>query len=128
MLQIAESEVLRTRTKKFALAIIRLCEGLPKGLTASVIGKQLIRCGTSVGANYRAACCGKSKPDFIAKLAIVHEEIDECQYWLELLIESKLVAQDKGEAAIKEASEILYIVIASLKTARENLKPGRDAS
>ncbi len=124
MSQIAESEVLRTRTKKFALAIIRLCESLPKGLTAGVIGKQLIRSGTSVGANYRAACCGKSKPDFIAKLPIVHEEIDECLYWLELLVEANLLAADKGEAATKEASELLYIVIASLKTARSSLKNG----
>jgi len=113
-------EQLKTRTKKFALATIRLCEGLAHGRTAGIIAKQLIRCGCSVGANYRAACAAKSKPDFVAKLEIVHEEVDESIYWVELLIESNLITAEKGEAAIKEATEILAMVVASIKTSKSN--------
>jgi four helix bundle protein len=119
-------DALRARTKKFALATIRLCESLPKNKTADVISRQLIRCACSVGANYRAACVAKSKPDFIAKLEIVHEEIDECSYWLELLVESGILTSEKGEAASKEAAEILSIVISSIKTAKSN--PNRNTN
>jgi four helix bundle protein len=111
-------EQLLPRTRRFALAIIRLCEGLPKGQAAGVISKQLIRCGTSVGANYRAACHGKSKPDFIAKMGIVEEEIDESIYWIDLLIEAKLLSEERGTTAKQEAAEILAMVVASIKTAR----------
>ncbi len=114
--------LLLSRTRKFALAIIRTCEGLPKGKTAGVIGRQLIRCGTSVGANYRAACRGKSNRDFIAKMGIVEEEIDESIYWLDMLIETKLITKEKGNVAIKEAEEILSMVVASIKTARGGVR------
>ena len=110
------------RTRKFALAIIKLSESLPKGKTAGIIGRQLIRCGTSVGANYRAACRGKSKRDFIAKMGIVEEEIDESTYWLDLLVETKLITPEKGNTAIKEAEGILSMVIASIKTARGGVR------
>jgi four helix bundle protein len=96
-----------------------MCEGLSKSRTADIIARQLIRSSCSVGANYRAACVAKSKLDFIAKLGIVHEEIDELVYWLELLVESKIILSEQGEAAIKEAAEILSIIVASLKTAKE---------
>lgn len=115
-------DFLQVRTRKFALAIIRLCETLPKGRTSDIIAKQLIRCGSSVGANYRAACRGRSKPDFISKLGIVLEEIDESIYWLDLLVEANLITKEKGEAAIKEADEIIAMVVASLKTAKASLK------
>src|SRR5689334_19678725 len=82
---------LRNRTKQFALRIIRLVESLPPQRAAEIIGRQLIRCGTSVGANYRAACRAKSSADFIAKMTIVEEEADECLYWLELLEEAEMV-------------------------------------
>ena len=79
---------LKDRTKQFALRVIRLCEALPKGRTADVIGGQLLRCGTSVGANYRAACRARSPAEFIAKMGIVEEECDESLFWMELMIEA----------------------------------------
>jgi four helix bundle protein len=86
-------EEMKNRTKKFALRIIKLVEALPKNRTGDVAGKQLLRCGTSVAANYRAACRAKSTSDFIAKLGIVEEEGDESMFWLEIIIESKLMAK-----------------------------------
>jgi four helix bundle protein len=82
---------LKEKTKSFALEIIKLIESLPRGRTADVIGKQLLDAGTSVGANYRAACRARSPADFISKMGIVEEEADETIYWMELLIESGLV-------------------------------------
>ena len=84
-------EDLKVRTKQFGLRVIRLVEALPITQTASVIGKQLLRCATSVGANYRAACRSRSKAEFIARLGTVEEEADESIYWLEVLVEAKLV-------------------------------------
>ena len=86
---------LKQRTKSFALRIIRLIESLPPGKTTDVIGKQLLRSGTSVGANYRAACRARSQADFISKMGIVLEEADESAYWMELLIESGAIAETK---------------------------------
>lgn len=112
------SEELKTRTRAFALRTIRLCESLPKGRTSDVVARQLLRCATSVGANYRAACRAKSKADFIAKMGIVEEECDECMYWMEILIESELVGERRLAGLMQEANEILSIVISSIKTAR----------
>jgi four helix bundle protein len=81
-----DEQAFKQRTKKLALRVIELVEALPKSRTADVIGRQLLRCGTSIGANYRSACRGKSTADVLAKLAIVEEEADETIYWLELLI------------------------------------------
>ena len=108
------------RTKQFALRIIRLVEGLPKNKVTDVIGRQLLKSGTSVGANYRAACRAKSKADFIYKLGIVEEEADESLFWLEILVEAKIVAQNRIEELMVEADEIVSIIIASIKTARKN--------
>ena len=108
------------RTKQFALRIIRLVEGLPKNKVTDVIGRQLLKSGTSVGANYRAACRAKSKADFIYKLGIVEEEADESLFWLEILVEAKIVAQNRIEDLMEEANEIVAIIIASIKTARKN--------
>src|SRR5947207_15435942 len=83
-----DNDDLRPRTKAYALRVIRLVESLPRNRTADVIGKQLLRSATSVGANYRAACRAKSPADFTAKMGIVEEEADESLYWMELLIES----------------------------------------
>ncbi len=113
-------EELKQRTRAFALRIIRLCESLPKGRTAEIVSKQLIRCGTSVGANYRAACRAKSRADFIAKMGIVEEECDECLYWMELLVEAGLVDKDRLTELMGEADELLSIMIASIKTARSH--------
>jgi four helix bundle protein len=111
-------QIFKERTKNLGLRVIELVEGLPKNLTADVISRQLLRCATSIGANYRAACRGKSTADVMAKLAIVEEEADEAIYWLELLIESGVVAAAQVTELIKEANEILAMTVASIKTLR----------
>lgn len=109
----------KQRTKKVALRVIYLVETLPKKQTADVIGKQLLRSATSIGANYRAACRGKSTADVISKLCIV-EEADESLYWMELLIESGLVPADKLTSLMSEINEIVAMTVASIKTLRSN--------
>src|SRR5215212_10087241 len=112
------ADEMKRRTRAFALRIIRLVESLPPSRTADVIGKQLLRCGTSVGANYRASCRAKSPADFIAKMGIVEEEADESIYWIELLVESGLVKRGRVEGLLEEADEIVAIVVSSIRTAR----------
>ena len=112
------AEVFKERTQAFALRIIRLVEALPENKTSGVLGKQLLRSGTSVGANYRAACRGRSTPDFIAKMGIVVEEADECLYWLDLLVQSEQITAPRIQDLRQEAEEILAMSIASIKTAR----------
>jgi len=111
-------EEMKERTKRLALRVIRLVDALPKGRTADVIGRQLLRAATSVGANYRAACRARSQAEFIAKMGIVEEEADEVVYWIELLAEAKLFPDEKLSALMGETGEILAIVIASIRTAR----------
>jgi four helix bundle protein len=118
-------EEMKQRTKLFALGIIQLVESLPKEPTAEVLGRQLLRSGTSVGSNYRSACGGKSIADFISKMGIVEEETDESLDWMELLIEAGIEVSMKMEALMKEAGELLSITVASIKTARENQKMKR---
>jgi four helix bundle protein len=108
----------KARTRQFALRVIRLTESLPSTRTADVIGKQLLRAATSVGANYRAACRGKSTADVIAKLSIVEEEANECLYWMELLIDAEIVPQLKIANLMIECNEILAMIVASIKTLR----------
>jgi four helix bundle protein len=110
---------LKLRTKEFTLRVVRLVESLPAGKTSDVIGRQLLRSGTSVGANYRAACRGRSPAEFIAKMGIVEEECDECIYWMEILAESGLMSADRIADLMSEANELLAITIASIKTARK---------
>lgn len=112
-------EEMKERTKKFALHVIQLTESLPKGRTANAIGRQLLKCGTSVGANYRAACRAKSPADFVSKMGTVEEETDESLYWMELMIEAGIVESKKLESLTKEADELLAITVASIKTARK---------
>jgi len=118
-----EQKDLKKRTKAFALRVIRLVESLPKVPTAAVLGRQLLRSGTSVGANYRAACRAKSPADFISKMGTVEEETDESLFWMEMLIEARIVESGKLESLMKEADEILAITVSSIKTARKNRKP-----
>ena len=113
-----DSKEFKARTKAFALAIIRLVEALPRTNISDVLGRQLLRCGTSVGANYRAVCRAKSPADFIAKMSIVEEECDEAAYWIELMVESGLVDEKRANSLIAETNEILSMVVASIKTAR----------
>ncbi len=111
---------LQTRTRGFALQIIRLVDGLPRTATARTIGNQLLRAGMSVGANYRAACRGKSRADFIAKTGIALEEADECLYWLELLRDANIVPTTNLSQYLREANELVSIFHASVKTARQH--------
>ncbi len=111
-------EQFKSRTKHFALRVIRLVETLPRSGAGRVIGQQLLRCATSVGANYRAACRARSRAEFIAKMGIVEEECDESVYWIELLVESGLVDAALLEDLRGEAEEILSLVVASIKTSR----------
>jgi four helix bundle protein len=109
---------LARRTKAFALAAVRFVEALPAGRTAEVLGRQLLRSATSVGANYRAACRAKSTADFINKLANVEEEADESRYWLELMAETGLDSSRERKALSGEADEITAMVVASIKSVR----------
>ena len=111
---------LKARTKTFAVRVIRLVERMPRTRTADIIGKQLLRCATSVGANYRAACRGKSSADFIAKMGIVEEEADEAVYWMELLMEAGAVRKDDIAELLNEANQLVAITVASIRTARRN--------
>src|SRR5438094_10339444 len=111
-------EQLRDRTKEFALRIVRLFRALPRSSEAQVIGKQLLRSGTSVGANYRAVCRARSKAEFIARIGIVAEEADESVFWLELLEETKILNAKQLEEILKEARELAAIFSASQKTAK----------
>jgi len=108
------------RTKNFALRVIKLVSALPNTLAGKTIGGQLIRSGTSVASNYRAACRGRSKAEFIAKLGIVEEEADESCLWMELIIESGLMEEKLVASLLKEASEITAIIASSKISAKAN--------
>ena len=110
------------RQRKYVLDILRMIEDLPNGYSYGVIGRQLTRCSTSIGANYRAACRAKSSADFINKLKIVEEEADECLYFMDLLSELKGTNLDALNELLNEGEEILAIVVASIKTAVSNRK------
>ena len=111
-------EDFRKRTKAFGLRCIRLVDALPKSLIGRTLGAQLLRSGTSVGSNYRAACRAKSQADFISKMRIVEEESDESLYWMELLVESGQIRAPLLADLMKEGDAILAMVVASIKTAR----------
>ncbi len=113
-------EELKKRTKQFALMIIKLVEDLPNTKAGRTIGNQIIRSGTSVAANYRAACRARSNADFISKITIVEEECDETLFWLELIAEANLLKKEKLQDMLKEADELTAIFTASGKTARQN--------
>ena len=113
-------EELKERTKKFALVIIKLVEELPNTNVGRTISNQIIRSGTSVAANYRAACRARSNADFISKINIVEEECDETLFWLEVIVESNLLKKEKLLYLLKEADELTAIFTASGKTARQN--------
>ena len=113
-----QPEQLRDRTKAFALRVIRLFRALPYRTDTQVLGKQLLRCGTSVAANYRAACRSRSKVEFVARISIVAEEADEAVLWLELLTESGILSAGKTAALAKEARELTAIFTASRQTAK----------
>jgi four helix bundle protein len=111
-------EQMKQRTKKFGIRTVRVVEKLPSRRTAQTIGQQLLRCGTSVGANYRAACRARSDAEFRSKLGICEEEADEAVYWLELIAELGYIKAALLGELIKETNEILAIIVASIKTSR----------
>jgi len=118
-----DAEELKKRTKQLGLRIIKLIESLPSSKAANVIGNQLLRSGTSVGANYRSACRARSKPDFISKASISIEEADESLYWMEMPVEAEIMPKEKLAALMKETDEIVAILTASVKTARATITP-----
>jgi four helix bundle protein len=113
-------EEMKKRTKTYASRVVKLCSSLPNGWVAQILGKQLPRSGTSVGANYRAVCRAKSTADFINKLRIVEEECDESLFWMELLVDNGIIRASRLADLMKEANEILAIVVSSAKTARSS--------
>jgi four helix bundle protein len=113
---------LRKRTKEFALRVIRMVQALPRNRIAGVIGDQVLRSGTSVGANYRGACRSRSQAEFVSKMHIVLEEADESQYWMELLVASHVIPEARLQNLMKEAEELVAIAVASINTARRKRK------
>ena len=113
-----DSEALKVRTKGFALRVLRLYRSLPRTEEARILGSQLLRSGTSIGANYRAACRGRSRAEFVAKLGVVLEEADETVFWLELLQEGTIFPAGKLRDLLQEANELVSIFVSSVRTAR----------
>ena len=111
-------EEMKVRTKAYANRVVKLCAALPNNWIARILGQQLLRSGTSVGANYRAVCRAKSNADFINKLRVVEEECDESLFWMELLVDNNFVKAPRLVGLMKEGSEILAIIVSSAKTAR----------
>src|SRR3989441_10187125 len=109
---------LKARTRLFALAVIRLVEDLPRGRAADVIGIQLLRAGTAVGANYRSACRARSRREFAAKMGIVEEEADEAQFWLDLVAERGFADADRVGSLRDEAGQLVAIAVSSIRAAR----------
>ena len=114
----SRTEQLRARTKDFAIRVIHLFQALPQTKEAQIIGTQLLRCGTSVGANYRSACHARSRADFISKIGVVTEEADESVFWIELLADLKIMKKERLDELLQEARELTAIFVASRQTAK----------
>ena len=112
-------EHLRERTKALAIRVVKLFSALPHSPQAQVIGKQLLRCGTSVAANYRAACRSRSRAEFVARLGVVVEEADETIFWLELLVDAEIIPAQRMEELLDEARELTAIFTAAQQTSRK---------
>ena len=109
---------LKDRTRRFAVDVVQLTREVPNPLDGRRIGQQFLDAGTSVAANYRSACRARSHAEFVAKMGVVEEESDEALFWLELMVDSKLVTHHRVEKLMKEANELTAIFVASLKTAK----------
>lgn len=121
------AQQLKNRTKQFAIRIVKLFRSLPRSEDARIMGKQALRSGTSVAANYRAVCRARSKAEFIAKIGVVVEEADETVFWLELLVETKIVREPRMQSLMLEANELLAIFAASQYTAKgKRFHPSRN--
>ena len=112
------AEQLKNRTKQFAIRIVKLFRSLPRSEESRIMGRQVLRSGTSVAANYRAVCRARSKPEFVAKIGVVVEEADETVFWLELLVETEIVRAGRMKNLMSEANELLAIFAASQYTAK----------
>jgi four helix bundle protein len=113
------TEVLRERTKQFALRILQVFRSLPRAVDAQIIGKQLLRSGTSVAANYRAACRARSRSEFVAKIGVVVEEADETAFWIEFLTDARVMKRERLEKLLTEAHQLTAIFTASRRTAKQ---------
>jgi four helix bundle protein len=111
---------LKDRTKKFALEIVKLVDELPNTLSARTIANQIIRSGTSVASNYRSACRARSNADFVSKITVVEEESDETLFWLEMIVDGKLLKKERVLGLLKEADELTAIFTSSGRTAKQN--------
>ena len=115
-------DTLRVRTRQFAVSIIRFCRTLPRTDESWVIGRQLLRSGTSIGANYRAVCRARSDAEFVAKLGTTIEEADETAYWLEVLVEAEIVGAASVRTFLSEGDQLTRIFVASRETARRRMR------
>jgi four helix bundle protein len=113
-------EELKDRFKQFALRIVKLVDSLPHAISTDAIARQIIRSGTSPAANYRAACVAKSNKDFINKLKMVEEELDETLFWLDLLMDAGKISKERTQKLYQENQELLSIVVSSITTLRRN--------
>jgi len=120
--KVARAADLKARTKQFALRVMKMVDALPRTIQGRAIAKQIIRSATSVAANYRAACRARSRAEFIAKIGIVEEEAVESYFWLELIIDSGLLTEDRIRPLLSEAGELVAIMAASRKSAIGNRK------
>ena|SRR5258705_2976519 len=120
-----DANELKKRTKLFALRVLKLAAALPLTLEGKIIKGQLVRAGTSVGANYRAACRGRSRAEFIAKLGVVVEEADESAYWLELIIEGAFLKESRVKPLLDEANELTKIMVSSRISASKKVRANR---
>jgi len=120
-----DSDDLKLRTKQLSLRILNLVDHLPRSTKGRVIADQLARAGTSVGANYRAACRARSKAEFVSKLGIVIEEADECSFWIELILDGGILDRDLVQSLWDETDQLISIMTASRKTAQHSLQKGK---
>ncbi len=114
-------EILKQRLKDFSIRIIKMVDGLPNTISGRAIGSQIVRSGTSPAANYRAACIGKSERDFLNKLKMVEEELDETLHWLEVIMETELLPKNRIELLYEENKELLKIIVSSIISTRKHL-------
>ena len=121
---VLDAQTLRDRTKQFAIRLVRLFRALPRAGDAQIVGKQVLRSGTSAAANYRAACRARSKPEFIAKLCIVVEEMDGTLFWLELMSDSGIMKPQRLTSLLQEAGELTRIFSSARRTAMGSFSKG----
>ena len=120
-------ETLKKRTKQFGLRVMKLVDALPKTTSGRAIGNQLVRSGTSVGANYRSACRGRSEAEFTAKLGVVVEEADESGFWMELIVEGNLLPDKQVAPLLQESEELVALFTASIRTTRERKRSNAES-